>query len=273
MHGPALGGVVGDRVAELGISVLGVQEVAVGPAALAGARVGVEGPADEQAVPGDGLDAEKVAVGQGAAWFARLGGVVVAGADDQVAAAGLGAVGDGDRGAVLHDAEGDEVVADAAVQFAAQRVIGGHQQGVGAAGGEGDVGGCGSVDHLLRVAAGDPAVLVVLGQDRRVPRTQPQAGGLFPGGAEPDWLGEPGVAERIGEQGHAAAVFHRLQLLGITGQDHLGAVGRRLADDVGQVRVETMDASSIRTRSPGRSRTGPRAPRRPGRWPRNWALL
>ena len=37
--------------------------------------------------------------------------------------------------------------------------------------------------------------------------------------------------------------------------------------------VETMDASSIRTRSPGRSRTGPRAPRWPGRWPRNWALL
>ena len=37
--------------------------------------------------------------------------------------------------------------------------------------------------------------------------------------------------------------------------------------------VETMEASSIRTRSPGRSSTAPRAPRWPGRWPRNWAVL
>ena len=62
MHGAALGGVVGDRVAEFGISVVGVQEVAVGPAALAGTRAGVEGPADEQAAGGDGLDAEQVAL-------------------------------------------------------------------------------------------------------------------------------------------------------------------------------------------------------------------
>ena len=106
MHGAALGGVVGDRVAEFGKFVVRVQEVAVGPAALAGARVGVQRPAHDQAVGGDGLDAEQVAVGQGAARLPRFGGVVVAGADDQVAGAGLGAVGDGDGGAGLDDARG-----------------------------------------------------------------------------------------------------------------------------------------------------------------------
>ena len=135
------------------------------------------------------------------------------------------------------DAQGDEVLADAAGQLAAQRVVGGHQQGVGAVRGEGDVGGRGGVHHLLRLPGVDAGVLVVAGQDGGVAGAQPQAGVLFPGGAEPYGLGEAGVAQGAGEQGHAAAVFHRLQLLGITGQDHLGPGGGRLADDVGQVRV------------------------------------
>jgi hypothetical protein len=118
-HGAALGRVIGDRVAEFGVTVGGVPEGTGGPAALPGPRVGVQGAADDQPISGDGVDAEQVAVGQGAAGLPRLGGVVVAGADDQVALAGSGAVGDGDRGAVLDDAEGDEVVADAAVEFAA----------------------------------------------------------------------------------------------------------------------------------------------------------
>ena len=88
VHGAALGGVVGDRVAELGILVAGVQEVPVGPAALPGLRVGVQRAADEQPVRGDGVDAEQVAVGQGPAGLAGLDAVVVAGADDQVAGAG-----------------------------------------------------------------------------------------------------------------------------------------------------------------------------------------
>ena len=99
VDGAALGGVVGDRVAEFGIFIAGEQEVAVGPAALAGARVGVQRAAHDQAAGGDGVDAEQVAVGQRAAGLPRLDGVVVFGADDQVAGAGLGAVGDGDRGA------------------------------------------------------------------------------------------------------------------------------------------------------------------------------
>ena len=84
VDGAALGGVIGDRVTEFGVLVRGVQERALRPAALPGVRVGVQGAADQQAIWGDGLDAEEIAVGQGAAWFARLDGVVVAGADDQV---------------------------------------------------------------------------------------------------------------------------------------------------------------------------------------------
>ena len=132
-----------------------------------------------------------------------------------------------DRGPGLDDAQGDEVVADAAGQLAAQRMLGGHEQGVGAVGGQGDVGGRGGVHHLLGVSAEDAAVLVVVGQHGGVAVAQPQAGVLFPGGAEPDRLGEPGVAERAGEQGHAAAVLHRLQLAGVPGQDHLGVAGLR----------------------------------------------
>ena len=63
VHGAALGGVVGDRISQFGIFVGVEHEVSVGPAALPGGRVGVQGPADEQAVGGDGLDAEQVAVG------------------------------------------------------------------------------------------------------------------------------------------------------------------------------------------------------------------
>jgi hypothetical protein len=59
--------VAGDRIAQFGILMKVEQDVSVGPSALPGPRVGVEGPADDQAVRGDGLDAEQVAVGQGAA--------------------------------------------------------------------------------------------------------------------------------------------------------------------------------------------------------------
>ena len=97
--------------------------------------------------------------------------------------------------------------------------------------------GSGGVHHLLGLPAADPGVLVVLGQDGGIPGAEPQAGGLFPGGAEPDRLGQLDEAQGAGEQGQAAAVFHRLQLLGIPGEDHLGAAVSGLADHVGQVRV------------------------------------
>jgi hypothetical protein len=209
-HGTALGRVVGDRIAQFGIPVNIEHEASVGPAALPGGRVGVQGPADQQPVGGDGLDAEQVAVGQGPAGLSRLDAVVVAGADDQVPGAGPGAVGDLHRGPAGDGAEGDEVLADAAVQFAAQRVVRGHQQRVHPVQGQREVGGCGGVHHLLGLAAVDTSVLVVLGQHAGVSCAEPQAGRLFPGGAEPDRFGELGVAERVGEQRHAAPVFHRL---------------------------------------------------------------
>ena len=236
VHGAALRGVVGDRVAQFGSFVAGVQEVPVGPAALPGFRVRIQRPADDQAAGGDGFDAQQVAVGQGPAGFSRLDAMVVAGAHDQVPGAGRGAVGDARGGAGLDDAEVNQVIADAAGQFPAQRVIGGHQQRVGAVHGERDVGGRGGIHHTFRIAALDPAVLVILGQDGGVAGAQPQAGGLFPAGAEPGRLGQLDVAELIGEQGHAAAVFHRLQLPGVPGQDHLAVGCFGEADQVGQVR-------------------------------------
>jgi hypothetical protein len=47
-------------------------------------------------VTGDGLDPQDVPVGQGPARLARLDGVVVVAADDQVACRSFGAVGDPD---------------------------------------------------------------------------------------------------------------------------------------------------------------------------------
>src|SRR5437667_463474 len=89
--------------------------VAAGAAGLPAAGVGAQGPGHGRPVWGDGLDAEQVTVGQRPAGLTRLDRVVVAGADDQVTGAGPGAVGDDDRGPVLDDAEGGEVLADPAV--------------------------------------------------------------------------------------------------------------------------------------------------------------
>jgi hypothetical protein len=102
-----------------------VPDLADYAAPLTRARVGVQRPAHDQAAAGDGLDAEQVAVGQRPAGLAGLDAMVVAGADDQVAGAGLGTVGDADRGPGRDDAQLREVLADAAGQFAAQRGRGG----------------------------------------------------------------------------------------------------------------------------------------------------
>ncbi len=63
--GAALGDMGGDRVAELGVLVVRVQELSVRPAAPPALPVGAERAADEEALGGDGVDAEQVAVGQG----------------------------------------------------------------------------------------------------------------------------------------------------------------------------------------------------------------
>ena len=80
-------------------------------------------------------------------------------------------------------------------------------------------------------------MLVVGGQHAGVAIAQPQARGLFPLAAEPDRFGQPHVTESPGEQRHSAAVLHRLQLADIPSQDHLGAVGAGIGDQVGQVRA------------------------------------
>ena len=84
VHSAALRGVIGDRVAQLRLSEMLVQEGAVGPSPLPGGRIGVQGPADDQPGRSDRLDAEQVAVGQRSAGLPRLDAVVVASADDQV---------------------------------------------------------------------------------------------------------------------------------------------------------------------------------------------
>jgi hypothetical protein len=50
-----------------------------------------------------------------------------------------------------------------------------------------------------------------------------------------DTIGEPHISQRVGEQGHGAAVLDRLQLTGVTGQDHLGAALFGQAEEVSQV--------------------------------------
>ena len=283
MHGAALGDVVGDGVAQLGVLVTGEAEPAAGPLPLSGARVGVQRAADDQPGRGDPLEAEQVAVGQRPARLPRLDRMVVLGAHDQIPRTGHCTVGDAHRGPGGHGAQADQVIADAAGQLPAQRMIGSHQQRVRTVQGEREVVSRGDVDHLLGVTADDPGVLVVVGQHRRIARAQPQAGHLFPPGAEPDRLGQLDEPESIGEQGQAAAVLHRLQLLGITGQDHLGAAASGLADDVGQIRAgdhrRLVDQDQVtglqldrgrgrradRAGGPGTGRCcRTRAPRRPG---------
>jgi hypothetical protein len=153
----------------------------------------------------------------------RLDLVVVASRHDQIPGPGFVAVRDGDRHRAGDEPEADEVVADAAGQLPALAVAGGHEEHVGAAGGQGDVVGDSGVGHLLRGAAPDAGVLVVVGQDRGVAVAEPQARGPLPLLAEPDRLRQADVAEAAGEQAHPAAAGDGLQLHSVPGQDHLPA--------------------------------------------------
>ena len=223
VDGGALGGVPGDRVGEIGCLVAGVAEGPVGEPALPGGRVGVEEAADHDAAAGDGLDPQDVPVGQGPAGLACLEAVVVGPADDQVPGGGLGAVGDPDSPACVDEAEVDQVVADPGGQFAAAGPVRGHQQHVAAGQVGGDVGAGGLVHGLVGRGAADAAVLVVLIQRGGVPGAEPEGGGAFPGGGEPDGFGELDVAEPVREQHHGAAAFDRGELFLVPGQHQLAA--------------------------------------------------
>jgi hypothetical protein len=70
-HGAALRGVVGDRVAQLGLGEILIQECAVGPPAMAGGRFGVQCAADDQPRRSDLVDTKQVAVGERPAQLPR----------------------------------------------------------------------------------------------------------------------------------------------------------------------------------------------------------
>ena len=157
--------------------------------------------------------------------------MVVAAADDQVPGRGLGAVGDPDRPAVVDQAEVDQVVADPGGQFPAAGPVRGHQQDVPAVQVAGDVGAGGLVHGLVGRGAADAAVLVVLIQRGGVALAQPQGGGAFPGGGEPDGFGELDVAEPVREQRHGAAAFDGGELFLVPGEHQLAAVAGRVLGD------------------------------------------
>ncbi len=152
----------------------------------AGRRVSVEQAADHDAVAGDGLHPQDVAVGQGPAGLARFEVVVVGPADDHVADGGLGAVGDPDRPASVDEAEVDEVVADPGGEFAAAGPVRGHQQHVAPGQVGGEVGAGGLVGGVVGRGAADAAVRVVFVQGGGVALAEAEGGGAFPGGGEPD---------------------------------------------------------------------------------------
>ena len=197
----------------------GVAEGPVGEPPLAGGRIGVEHAADHDAAAGDGLDPQDVAVGQGPAGFACLEVVVVGPADDQVPGGGLGAVSDPDGPACVDQAEMDQVVPDPDGELPAAGPVRGHQQHGAPGQVGGDVGAGGLVYGLVGWDAADAAVLVVLIQRGGVALAKPEGGGAFPGGGEPDRLGEVDVAEPVGEQGHGAAAFDRGELFLVPRKD------------------------------------------------------
>src|SRR3954451_118583 len=190
VHSGALGGVPGDCVGKIGCLVPGVAEGPAGEAPLASSRVGAEHPADHDAAAGDGLDPQHVTVGQGSAGFACLEVVIVGPADDQVPGRGLGAIGDADGRSCVDAAEVDQVLTNPGGQLAAASPVGGHQQHTAAGKVAGDVGAGGLVHGLVGRGAADAAVLIVVVERGGVAGAEPQGGGTFPGGGEPDRLGE-----------------------------------------------------------------------------------
>jgi hypothetical protein len=64
---------------------------------------------------------------------------------------------------------------------------------------------------------------------------QPQRGAAFPGGGEPDRLGQLHVSQPVGEQHHGAAALDGGELFLVPGQYQLASVPRRVLGDRGQV--------------------------------------
>ncbi|HET9969608.1 MAG TPA: hypothetical protein VFQ68_15345 [Streptosporangiaceae bacterium] len=129
----------------------------------------------------------------------------------------------------------DQVVADAPGEFAAAGPVRGHQQHIAAGQVGGDVDAGGLVHGRPGRGAADPAVLVVVVQGGGVPAAEAQGGSAFPGGGEPNGLGELDVAEPVRQEHHGAAAFDRGELFLVPGQDQLASVAGRVLGDGGQV--------------------------------------
>ena len=91
-------------------------------------------------------------------------------------------------------------------------------------------------EHRLALPVGLLQRLVADGQ-RVLGRGAVMVAALFGGtgiggGAQ---SGQAGVAEGGGEQGHAAAVFHGLELADVSGQDDLGTAGLPVGDQVSRM--------------------------------------
>jgi len=84
----------------------------------------------------------------------------------------------------------DQVVADPGGQFPAAGPVRRHQQHGAPGQVAGEVGAGGLIGGVVGRGTADAAVLVVLVQGGGVPSAEPEGGGAFPGGGEPDWFGE-----------------------------------------------------------------------------------
>ena len=164
----------GEGIGQFSGPVAGIAERPVGEAPLPGGPVRLQEAADHDALAGDGLDPQDVPVGQDPARLARLDGVVVAAADEQVACGRFGAVGDPDAPRGVDQVEVDQVLADPGGQFPAPGPVRRHQQDVASGQVAGHVGAGGLIHGLLGWGTADAAVLVVLIQRGGVAPAQPE---------------------------------------------------------------------------------------------------
>jgi hypothetical protein len=205
------------------------------PGAFSPDFVGPDDPGDGQAVLADGVDAEQVSVGQGAAWLACVELVGVLPGDDQIADVGPGAFSQACGIARLELAPVEQVALDAAGQIEALAMLERSQGHIGPGEVLGQVGPARLLGHLFVAAAVQPPVRVVVGQRGDLTGADRQRRAAFPVTAETHRLGELGIAQLAGKHRHAAPGLHRAELGVILGDHELGAGPGSVPDDRGQV--------------------------------------
>ena len=159
---------------------------------------------------------------------------VVAGGDDFVTPADD--LGSNRQPAGFDLAGGDPVGPGPQGQSVHGGVIRRHDHDRFASGASGTPGGEGLIDHLLPVAASDPAVGGVVVEDGVVSLTQPQSRFSFPGVGEAADLVEFGGAAVGDQEAEQAAGFDGAELAVIPDQDEFGVGGFHRFDQGGEVR-------------------------------------